>query len=315
MNLIIRTQSKDKLTIIQKIPILIGENTTLRCKEDMWNIMEQVTSQLENDMNYDQDLVRRRAFLTTQFQALPAYGSAEFWSRMEEPQLKLALPLEVLVKCVRIAITREDSAGKNRIFEMIFRRTQGANEYWSRQVLSKMHLPSEERCMYAHDLYADLCERVIRAIHDSKRQFWEENFQHCLCFERKHAYQAFMTREGRWYNQQANESATRRVPRSLIGSLDQPVQHLNGESWEMDIVDEQAQQALLSVEQHDLPLLILDLPEKLKLVIWLIFWEERTEKNVASILGVSDRTVRNRLHKALSLLRTSIELEGNIIYG
>jgi hypothetical protein len=95
MNLIIRTQSKDKLTIIQKIPILIGENTTLRCKEDMWNIMEQVTSQLENDMNYDQDLVRRRAFLTTQFQALPAYGSAEFWSRMEEPQLKLALPLEV----------------------------------------------------------------------------------------------------------------------------------------------------------------------------------------------------------------------------
>jgi RNA polymerase sigma factor (sigma-70 family) len=219
------------------------------------------------------------------------------------------------VLCVRQVITLEDDAGGISYNVGDRKGTQSANEYWSRQVLSKMHLPSEERCMYAHDLYADLCERVIRAIHDSKRQFWEENFQHCLCFERKHAYQAFMTREGRWYNQQANESATRRVPRSLIGSLDQPVQHLNGESWEMDIVDEQAQQALLSVEQHDLPLLILDLPEKLKLVIWLIFWEERTEKNVASILGVSDRTVRNRLHKALSLLRTSIELEGNIIYG
>ncbi len=59
--------------------------------------------------------------------------------------------------------------------------------------------------MYAHDLYADLCERVIRALHDSRRQFWEENFQHCLCFERKHAYHAFMTREGRWYNQHAHE--------------------------------------------------------------------------------------------------------------
>ncbi len=267
--------------------------------------MEQATSQIEKDSNYDQDLVKRRAFIATQFQALPPYGSVEFWSRIEESQLKLALSLEVLVKCIRVAIMREDGAGKNRIFEMIFRRTQGANEYWSRQVLSRMHLTAEERSMCAHDLYADLCERVIR----------EENFQPCLCFERKHVYQAFMTREGRWYHQGANESGTRRIPRSLIGSLDQPVQHANDETWEMEIVDMQAQQALLSVEEHDLSLLILNLPEKLKPVIWLMFWEGRTEKNVAHILGVSDRTVRNRLQKALSLLRSGIELEGETIYG
>ena len=169
--------------------------------------------------------------------------------------------------------------------------------------------------MCAHDLYADLCERAIRAIQDSRRLFWEENFQHCLCFERKHVYQAFMTREGRWYNQDANESGTRRIPRSLIGSLDQPVQHANGETWEPEIVDVHAQQALLSVEQHDLPLLILNLPEKLKPVILLMFWEGRTEKNIAHILGVSDRTVRNRLQKALSLLRAHMESEGNTIYG
>ena len=277
--------------------------------------MEQATSQIEKNSNYDQELVKRRAFIATQFQALPPYGSVEFWSRIEESQLKLALSLEVLVKCIRVAIMREDGAGKDRIFEMIFRRTQGANEYWSRQVLSRMHLTAEERSMCAHDLYADLCERVIRAIHDSKRLFWEENFQHCLCFERKHVYQAFMTREGRWYHQGANESGTRRIPRSLIGSLDQPVQHANDETWEMEIVDMQAQQALLSVEEHDLSLLILNLPEKLKPVIWLMFWEGRTEKNVAHILGVSDRTVRNRLQKALSLLRSGIELEGETIYG
>ena len=277
--------------------------------------MEQATSQIEKDSNYDQELVKRRAFIATQFQALPPYGSVEFWSRIEESQLKLALSLEVLVKCIRVAIMREDGAGKNRIFEMIFRRTQGANEYWSRQVLSRMHLTAEERSMCAHDLYADLCERVIRAIHDSKRLFWEENFQHCLCFERKHVYQAFMTREGRWYNQDANESGTRRIPRSLIGSLDQPVQHANDETWEMEIVDVQAQQALLAVEERDLPLLILNLPEKLKPVIWLMFWEGRTEKSVAHILGVSDRTVRNRLHKALNMLRTVIETEGKTIHG
>jgi RNA polymerase sigma factor (sigma-70 family) len=255
--------------------------------------VEQKFSQIEEDA--DHDLIGRRVKLANVYQALPEFGSIEFWRVVEEPNLKAALPLKVLVRCFRLGIALEDEAGRNRIMEMIFRRTQSSNEYWSRQVLSRIHLTSEERSMSAHDLYADLCERVIHAILDSKRQFWEENFQHCLCFERKHVYQAFMTREGRWYHQ--------------------PVQHCNGELWEMEIVDEQAQQALLSVEQHNLPLLILNLPDKLKPVIWLIFWEGRTEKNVAHILGVSDRTVRNRLQKALSLLRTGIELEGKTIYG
>jgi len=169
--------------------------------------------------------------------------------------------------------------------------------------------------MLANDLFADLCERLIRSLMDMKRLFWEENFQHCLRFERQHVYQAFMTREGRWCNQHANDAVTRRVPQSLIGSLDQPVQHANGESWEMDIEDEKAQQALLSVEQPGLPLLILNLPDKLKPVIWLIFLEGKTEKHVANLLGVSERTVRNRLHKALNLLRTVIETEGKTIYG
>jgi RNA polymerase sigma factor (sigma-70 family) len=199
--------------------------------------------------------------------------------------------------------------------EMILRRTQSSNEYWSRQVLNGVHVSSEERCILAYDLYADLCERVIRSLMDIKRLFWEENFQHCLRFERQHVYQAFMTREGRWHHQHTDGAVTRRIPRELIASLDQPVLHANGESWEPDVEDEQAQQALLSVEQGELPLLILHLPEKLKSVIWLIFWEGRTEKDAARILGVSDRTVRNRLHEALKSLRVILETEVNTIYG
>ena len=277
--------------------------------------MEQATFQTEKDRNYAQELAKRRAIIATQFQTIPTYGSAEFWDRIEESQSKMALPMEVLVKCVRVAISREDNAGKNCIFEMIFRRTQNTNEYWSRHVLGRMHLTSEEQSIYAHDLYADLCECVIRAILDCRRQFWEENFQHCLSFERKHVYQSFMTREGRWLSQHTSDSNTRRIPRSLIASLDQPVRYADGEKGEMEIVDEQAQQAFFAVEQRDLPLLILDLPEKLKSVIWLLFWEGRTEKNVARILGISDRTVRNRLQKALNLLRADIESEGKAIYG
>jgi len=103
MNVITQTKIKGKLTITRKTPILAEVNTGLRHQEEVWNIMEQETSQSEKDVNYDQDLFRRREILASQFQALPTYGSVEFWSLIEEPQSKLALPLEVLVKCIRVA--------------------------------------------------------------------------------------------------------------------------------------------------------------------------------------------------------------------
>jgi hypothetical protein len=64
----------------------------LRRMEEEWNIMQQETSQFEADVINDHELVRRRTILATEFQALPTYGSADFWRLVEEPQLKLALP-------------------------------------------------------------------------------------------------------------------------------------------------------------------------------------------------------------------------------
>lgn len=274
--------------------------------------MEQKHSQLAED--FDDELVKRRVALTNAYQALPAYGSDLFWHMIEEPDLKIALPLEVLVKCARATIAYGDDIGRNRIIEVIFRRTQSSNEYWACHMLNSIHLGPDERNLLVHDLYADLCERVIHALIDIKRLFWEENFQHCLQFERKHAYQALMTREGRWYHQ-GDGTVARRIPRVLIDSLDQPVMHADGELREPEIEDERAQQALLSVEQSDLPLLILQLPEKLRSVIWLIFWEGRKEKDAAQILGITDRTIRNRLREALKSLRDIFDSEEGTTYG
>ncbi len=273
--------------------------------------MEQKGSQLEGDT--DQDLVKRRAALANAYRALPEYGSTRFWNTVEEPDVKVALSLEILVKCVRVAIARGDDDGRNRIVEVIVRRTQASNEYWAHHVLNRVHLRPEERSILIRDLYADLCEHLIRALMDMKRLFWEENFQHSMLFERKHVFRAFMTREGLWLKQHGDGLVSRRIPRMLIASIDQPVLHANGEFWEPDIEDEQAQQALLSVEQSDLPLLVLHLPEKLKAVILLIFWEGRTEKDTAQILGVTDRTVRNRLSEALKSLRDILVAQGGTI--
>ena len=233
--------------------------------------------------------------------------------------------IEVLVKYLRLAIANGDRAERNRMIEVIVRRTQVENEYWTRSVLKYVRVSADERAMLADDLYADLCECLMRALLDPERLFWEENFQHCLRFERQHVYTAFMRREGRWNvdaqrSRRAGEDVgdaefednpvlPRRIPRGLVHSIDRPVQFAGGETLEMRIEDEHAQEALQVIEHEDVPRLVLRLPSKLQWVVWLIFWEGRTEKDAAQVLGVTDRTVRNRLREALRLLRDECTLE------
>ncbi len=288
-------------------------------------IVEQVSPSLKEDHGDREEVIQRRIALANLYDILPAYGSDAYWHAIEQPDLSQSLPLEVLVRCVRTAIARGDIAGRNRVIEVIIQRTQATNEYWANHAFTHMNLQEDERKILACDLYADLCERLIRMLIDPKRSFWEENFQHCLRFERKHVFQAFMTREGRWTNRRGNVgvplagtqplAGTRRVPRILIESLDRFVQNANGELSELDIEDERVQRELLAIERIDLLRLVLQLPEKLRLVVLLIFWEGRSEKDAAQILAITDRSVRNRLHEASKILRTQLESEAGCIYG
>lgn len=274
-------------------------------------VKEESTPSVEDD-DGDIELVKRRKGLVDRYDALPAYGSVAYWKEIEAC-VEEALPLELLVRCVREAMGRGDDIGRKRLFEVIFRRTHSANEYWANNVIKTMNLHVEEQSALVGDLYADLCECVMRALMDRDRLFWEESFQHCLSFERRHVFRTFMTREG-WWNSEARKK-TARIPRALVDSLDQPRQQSTGDLIEIHIEDETAQRDLLAVEQSDLPRLILDLPDKLKAVVLLIFWEGRTEKDTAMVLGITDRTVRNRLRDALEILRHKLEPEREVLYG
>jgi len=252
----------------------------------------------------DEEVIKRRAYLAGIFEHLPIYGSEAFWSAVETPSMKSALPLEVLVKCLRSLVTKGDIEGRNRILTVIIRHIQVSNEYWLRSVLNTLSLRVEEQQAFFSDLYADLCEHLIRMLIDPTRIFWEENFQHCLRFERKHVYHAFMVREGRW--QHSPDKLPERIPRKHIDSLDTMLVHAGDETMAFEMDDEGAQRALLTVEYAEIPRLVLRLPEKLQAVVWLIFWEGRTETDTARILEVSDRTVRKRKHEALELLREEL---------
>lgn len=256
----------------------------------------------------DELLVERRISLARAYNELPRYTSPAFWFAVESP----SLPLEVVVRVLREADSNEEYVIRNRLLEIIIRRTQTMNAHWATSVLKNTVMPGEERSALIADLCADLYESMIRALLDTTRLFWEENFLHCLRFERKHVYTSFMRCEGRWHDPEVKR--TSRIPRVLVTSLDQPLPKANGEMVVPDIEDEQAQKMLFALEPSDLLSLVLYLPERLKTVIVLLFWEGLSEKETARIVGVSDRTIRNRIQAALKILRGILEEKGEYLY-
>lgn len=246
----------------------------------------------------DGTVIQRRAALARIFQELPPYASDAFW----EAVAGAGLPLEVLVSCVRFAVNQHDEHGRNRLLECIVGRIQASNEEWASKVLQRSIREPDECAALVGDLCADLYESLFRSLMDPTRLFWEENFWHCMRFERKHVYSTLLVREGRWSRQQVKKAD--RIPRSLLARLQQ-LQHAESEGALLELEDEKAQKKLIAVEHVELRQQVLQLPDKLKTVVLLIFWEGMKEKEIAQVLGVTDRTVRNRMSEALHLLRST----------
>jgi RNA polymerase sigma factor (sigma-70 family) len=275
--------------------------------------VEQAAVGMPDELSPDAAFVGRRAALARAYQELPTYGSDQFWQVIEGRQTNARPPsMEVLVRVLREAVAREDEATLRRFFEVVIARLQASNEWWIAQAIAHLHLHPDEQYTLAADLYADLCEALLRVLRDPRRHFWEENFQHSLYFVRKSVYEDFLRREGRWIKQTPGPGY--RVPRMLLESLER-IGSTPEEEEALAIFDERAEQELQAVEQADIAALVLRLPERLRLVVWLIFWDDCTVKTVSELLKISTRTVHNRLRDALELLRKMLEAEQEVIDG
>ncbi len=273
--------------------------------------MEKDTEQAGDDSF--QEVRARQARLAGLYRALPPYGSTDFWCLLEQDEEAQKLPLEVLVRVLREeAMVREDIQARRRICAVIIARLQYTNEQWIHKVLSGERFLNGERQAFAADLYADLCEQLLRAFLDPIQRFWEEAFHHCLRFVRRHVYKSFLRREGYW--RKTTPGPGYRVPHTLLESLERVQWRTeHGEAW--DVPDEQAEQAFLMVEQSEIASLLSLLPVHLRTIVWLIFWEDCSTKRVGELLGISDRTVRNRLRTALAQLRRVLVDEQEVVDG
>lgn len=269
----------------------------------------ELTDAVSADREHEQRLLHRRASLQATYEALASGDDSAFWRSAEAPDL----PLEVLVRCVRACRSPDSVSRQRRLIEIIIRRTQHENECWAASLLAHLPLYQDERHMLIGDLCADLYECLVRALLDSERHFWEEHFYHCLRYERQHVYRAFMVREGRWRGREVAQGS--RVPRTLMLSLERPPCLDDSSKPYLELEDHEAERMLRSVETNTLLSLVLLLPASLRMILLLLFWQELTEKEVARILNITDRTVRTRKRQALEQLRQTLQFQGGLSDG
>ena len=256
------------------------------------------------------DIIARRDKLSKVFSDIPPYGSIEFWQVVEQADF----PREVLVKILRSVHTAHNTKIiSQRISSMIITDLQKKNETWAYKVLKGYPLGAWDVTYHlCVDLCADLNEAILKSIFDPRRPFWEENFGHCLYYERMHVLHSLMLREG--HVNMAKTEKGRRIPRNLLSSLDtQLMLCADGLYNPFEIEDEQAYAIMHTIDSNFLIDIVKELPKRLSVVVILIFWADKSERDTAELLRITERTVRNRLQSAIRRLSSIIVTEPDFL--
>ncbi|GAC1359444.1 MAG: hypothetical protein NVS2B12_04120 [Ktedonobacteraceae bacterium] len=234
---------------------------------------------------------------------IPAYNSAAFWTFAGD----IKTPLELLVKALRSDMLSTNKRGRDELFEIINRRVRRENELWAYWRLYSLQLSHGERQLFLPDLCADLDFAIYRSLIDKRRYHWEEDFSTSLGFERRRTFNWFLQHECFWKPGRVKQSI--RVPRARLLSIDKMMHDVYRPHVSFDIEDERVQHMLARVELSDVRQCVLAMPERLKVVVWLMHWDGRSCQEIARLLHVSERTVRNRLQTAYTLLREVLEAD------
>ncbi len=250
----------------------------------------------EQDARY----AARQAGIEQAYAALPTPGAPAYWQVLEGAQGETP-PLEALVRCYR---EREAAGARDqaeRIYELVLGRAQRSTQFWARKIAR--HVPASVRPALEERLEQECYVELWRVMRDPGQAFILINFGHMLQRIQDHVAHDVMEREGFW-KRRGVEMPTR-VPRKLIDSADRPARNADDPDMSAPPVpDDNAADAFDRVElAADVDALLAALSPQDRALLHDLFWRGLTQDEIAAKLGVTDRTVRNRLTRLYPMLR------------
>lgn len=252
------------------------------------------------DVNHDDPFAARRAQMDEEFHELPRAGSADYWRRIEQPTVGQELPLEVLARCLRERLATGPVADAHRIFEALMRQIAvGVGKWaWSIARQAKSGMAPQLRDELEQECYMKLWEEL----QGNAPTFLLENFDHKLDRICQHVAHSVMEKAGEW-KRRGVENPTR-IPSGEIESIQAEPEGEGELPLAARLVSASAQRDLDLAEYSDLLGQAEQLPPDERAIIEGLFHDGRTQEEVAAELGVTSRTIRNRLKK---ILRTLLE--------
>lgn len=241
----------------------------------------------------------RRAALERRFRALPPAGSASYWRAIEYVSPADALPLEVLGLCLRERLAAGAHDDADRIFTVILQRIQSRVQRWAQCIAGQSR--RGKGLQIAQDLEQECYLALWKELVDDGPTFLLENFLHTLGRIEQHVAHDVMQKEGEWIRPSVAHPT--RVPRRETESIEAHVQAAEGMSVAYQFSDPAADRAFEQAEISDLPDLLGKLQPEERCLIYDVYWRGLTQQEIAGQLSVADRTVRNRLLRALGHLR------------
>jgi DNA-directed RNA polymerase specialized sigma24 family protein len=224
-----------------------------------------------------------------QIAALPPLGSEPFWLRAQAPEEDPETPLaaETLVYCLRQFLGRGDRASARRVAELLLPRCARTVNKQARNWFSQLAQDQEDMRQEVHcQLWQELC--------DARERYWEARFYHalkCLGFD-----------------------VARRLART--GEREQPWPSYVDEEGDLVDVDFEDPDLVDPDERVFLAQALGRLGEPLRTAIYLRYVEEwpihsqnPAALTISSVLGVTDRTVRNYIKSGRKGLREWFDTE------
>jgi RNA polymerase sigma factor (sigma-70 family) len=234
---------------------------------------------------------------------LPGWPGWPGWGSTLSPRLRQQLrehesgvSTGTLVAILRYAMRQRQPDSARDLFLLLLERVEAANTFWARQTVQRLAGSAPAAPAAARMIEEDLCQELTLhlweelALHDAEG--WELFFRRSLAFARSQVAARVLARHGY------------RPGLRVVRFFSEIAAHLASDDDAADIPSlADSRDGFSAADLADLRGYVGQLPPRERAAVVMRYWQHAREQEIADALGVTTRTVRNLLRRALGRLQ------------